>query len=432
MAKELRIGLLGFGTVGTGVVKCLEKNGELIGARSGVRPIIGKIADLDTETDRGVTLAHGILTTDAESVINDPDIDVIVELIGGTTVARSFVLKALGNGKPVVTANKALLAIHGNEIFAAAKAGDADIYYEASVAGGIPIIKSLREGLTANHFESIYGIFNGTCNYILTRMENEGIDFDTVLKQAQDLGYAEADPGLDIDGGDTAHKTTILASLAYGTWFGMDEVYIEGIRNLQLVDIDNAARLGYKIKLLGIIKCSNNNVQMRIHPTLIPADAMLASVSDVFNAVFVEGDIVGQTMFYGRGAGQDATASAVVGDIIDVCLNLKHKVAHRVNGFRAHSSYKDSLMPVEDITCRYYLRLALVDNPGVLASITKTLGDNQISIASVVQTEVAQDVVPVVFITHEATERDMRKALDDMKKANIVSAEPVMLRIEDI
>ncbi len=431
MPQELHIGLLGFGTVGAGVVKHLQKNGELIGARTGVRPVVTRIADLDITTDRGVTVAPEILCTDADAVIEDPKIDVVVELIGGTGVARRLILKALGLGKPVVTANKALLADHGNEIFAAAEAGQADIYYEASVAGGIPIIKSLREGLAGNHIESIYGILNGTCNYILTRMERENAAFGPILDDAQRLGYAEADPALDIDGGDTAHKTTIMASLAYGSWFGMDEIHIEGIRHLELADIRNAAALGYRIKLLGIIKYVDGQVQMRVHPTMVPQNAMLANVSDVYNSVFVRGDVVGETMFYGRGAGQDATTSAVIADLVDVCLNLKHNVAHRVSSFRPHSNYTDSLMPMNDITSRYYFRFCVVDVPGVLSALSKVLGDNQISIATVQQTEVDTEHVPVVFTSHQAREADVQKALTEIEELDIVRAKPVMLRIED-
>ncbi len=432
MSQELSIGLLGFGTVGAGVVKHLEKNGELIGARTGVRPVVRRIADLDTTTDRGVPIDPEILTTDAEAVVDDPALDVIIELIGGTDAARRFILKALGSGKPVVTANKALLAHHGDEIFAAAEAGAADIYYEASTAGGIPIIKALREGLSANHIESIYGILNGTCNYILTRMERENADFQEVLADAQRLGYAEADPGLDIDGGDTAHKTTIMASLAYGTWFGMDNLHVEGIRNLELADIRNAAANGYRIKQLGIIKLENGQVQMRVHPALIPVHSMLAGVSDVFNAVFVKGDIVGETMFYGRGAGQDATASAVIADLVDVCLNITHNTAHRVSGFRDHASYTDELTPITRIRCRYYLRFGVIDVPGVLGQLAQILGANNISIASVHQTETDLDAVPVIFTTHMALEADIRKALTEIQQLEIVRAEPVMIRIEDL
>ncbi|OVE82316.1 homoserine dehydrogenase [bacterium M21] len=434
MAKELKIGLLGFGTVGAGVVKHLQNNGELIGARCGVRPVIGKIADLDITTDRGVTVDPTLLTTDAESVINDPDIDVIVELVGGTGVALKFAIQALEAGKPVVTANKAMLAKCGDELFAAAAKGNADIYYEASVAGGIPIIKALREGLSGNHIKSIYGILNGTCNYILTRMEREGIDFDSVLAEAQALGYAEADPALDVDGGDTAHKTTILASLAYGTWFGMDDIHMEGIRGLNVIDITNADKLGYRVKLLGIIKFEGDDVQMRVHPTLLPKTAQLAGVDGVFNSVFVDGDVVGPTMFYGAGAGQDATASAVIGDIVDVCLNLKYEIPQRIPAFRAHESYKDKLMPMSEIISRYYLRLALVDKPGVLASITTILGNHNISIASASQIENGEEeeAASVVFLTHEAKEADLQAALEEIKQLDVVQAEPIMLRIETI
>ncbi len=432
MTKELQVGLLGFGTVGAGVVKYLQMNGELIGRRTDVRPVLARIADLDITTDRGVAVDPALLTTDAAAVINDPDVDVIVELIGGTTAARQYILEALGQGKPVVTANKALLAHHGAEIFAAAEAGGADIYYEASVAGGIPIIKALRESLAGNHILTIYGILNGTCNYILSRMEDAAMEFEPVLKEAQKLGYAETDPALDVDGTDTAHKTAILASLAYGTWFGLEEMHVEGIRHVLLADIRNAADRGYRIKLLGIIKLDNGEIQMRVHPTLIPKDAMLAKVDDVFNAVFVNGDVVGETMFYGRGAGQDATASAVLADLVDVGLNLKHNASHRVSAFRPHASYTDSLSPMAEITCRYYLRMALADKPSVLAQIARILGDNQISIASVSQTEVDAETVPVIFITHEAREADIQCALEEIGKLDVVRSEPVMLRIEDM
>ena len=439
--KELRIGLLGFGTVGTGVVKHLQKNGELIGARTGVRPVIHRIADVDLKRDRGVTVDPKVLTNDAGKVIADPAVDVVVELIGGTDQARRFILQALGQRKPVVTANKALLATHGDEIFAAARAADVDLYYEASVAGGIPIIKSLREGLAANHIECIYGILNGTCNYILTRMEREGLSFKTALKEAQKLGYAEADPALDINGDDTAHKTTILAGLAYGTWFGMADLHVEGIRQIQADDIRNATRLGYRIKQLGIVKLEQDHVQMRVHPTLIPEKALLANVMDVFNAVYVRGDVVGETLFYGRGAGQDATASAVIADLVDVGLNLKYRSPHRVSAFQPLTTYTDCLLPMGSITCRYYLRLTLADQPGVLASIAQVLGDHRISIASVSQTEwlatadsdtPPPKAVPVVFVTHRARESDMAAALAQIEQLEILRGKPVRLRIEDI
>jgi homoserine dehydrogenase len=336
--KNVKIGLIGFGTIGSGVVKWIQQNGGLISARCGVQLELTRIADLDITTDRGVAVNPDVLTTNYEDLIKDPNLDVIVELVGGTTIARKIVLAALEAGKPVVTANKALLAHHGDELFAAAEKSASDIYYEASVGGGIPIIKALREGLAANHIQHIYGILNGTCNYILTRMEREGADFDEVLGDAQELGFAEADPAADIDGRDTAHKACILASLAYGEWFGMGPIFIEGIRNLDSQDIKNAAEAGYKIKLLGIIKLESGNIQMRVHPTLVPTASTLAEVSDEYNAIWVTGDVVGDTMYYGRGAGRDATASAVIADLIDVALNLKFDSSHRVAAFRPHRS----------------------------------------------------------------------------------------------
>ncbi len=433
--REIRVGLIGFGTVGSGVVKCLHNNGKLIGARSGVQPVIHKIADLDIVTDRGVPIDKSLLTTNVSDVLDNPDIDVVVELVGGTTIAKDFVLRALKNGKPVVTANKALLAYHGDEIFAAANESGADIYYEASVAGGIPIIKALREGLAANHIRAIYGILNGTCNYILTRMEREGLSFQPVLDDAQALGYAEAEPSLDIDGDDTAHKTTILASLAYGEWFGMKPLFIEGIRHLDLVDLRYAAEAGYKIKLLGIIKLAGNNgtIEMRVHPTLIPTGSMLANVSEVFNAVYVKGDVVGDTMFYGRGAGMDATASAVVADLVDVGLNLTFESPQRVSAFRPHGTYSD-VVDMEDIDCRYYVRLEVLDEPRVLGRIADILGNGGISIASVTQEEAkpGTDSLPIILITHQAKERSIRRALTEISQLDVVRGTPVMLRIEDI
>lgn len=434
MSKDLHIGLLGFGTVGTGVVKCLQGNGDLIAARSGIHPIITRIADLDLDRDRGVTVDRSIMTTDAEAVINDPDVELVVELIGGTTVARTLVLKALACGKSVVTANKALLAAHGAEIFAAAEETGADIYYEASVAGGIPIIKALREGLCANRVKSIYGIFNGTCNYILTRMEQADLDFQTALTEAQELGYAEADPSLDIDGGDTAHKTCILGSLAYGTWFDMTQMHVEGIRGLNLLDLEHADRLGYKLKMLGIIKATDDHVQMRVHPTLVPKYSLIAKVDNAYNAVFVEGDVVGKTMFFGPGAGQDPTASAVVSDIVDIGLNMKHEVAHRVTAFKSHGSYSDTLVDMTDITSRYYLRFNVIDQPGILAKLTGIFGRHDVSISNISQEE--SGLIPgdctVIFLTHDAKEGDVQVILEEIGAQSLTEGDSVLLRIEDV
>ena len=326
--KELKVGVVGFGTVGAGVVENLLRNSEMIAKRTGMRLTLTCVADLDTTTDRGVVLPEGVLCNDAAEAIRRCDI--VVELVGGTTFAKKLILDALNAGKSVVTANKALLALHGEELFAAAEKNNVDLYYEASVAGGIPIIKALREGLAGNRINRIFGIMNGTCNYILTRMEREGVNFNDVLADAQRLGYAEADPSLDIDGFDTAHKTAILASLAYGRWFGISNMTVEGIRDLELEDLNYALELGYRIKLLGVIKNVNGAVEMSVRPTLIPQEALLAGIMDVFNGVMVEGDFVGQTLFYGRGAGRQATASAVVADIVDVALNYSSGATRRI------------------------------------------------------------------------------------------------------
>ena len=429
--KEYKVGIIGFGTVGAGVAENLLQNKEVIAKRTGVTPVLTGIADLDITTDRGVTIPEGILTTDAKKVINDSDI--VVELVGGTTVAKKFILEALNAGKSVVTANKALLAHYGEELFAAAEKSGADIFYEASVAGGIPIIKSLREGLVSNQISKIFGIMNGTCNYILTRMEREGTDFATVLTDAQKLGYAEANPSLDIDGFDTAHKTAILASLAYGKWFGIDAVYVEGIRELELADIVCADELGYRIKLLGIIKNENGSVQMRVHPTLIPKTALLANINDVFNGVLVEGDTVGQTLFYGRGAGRKATASAVVADITDAALNLAHNCRRRIPGFTSGEQF-DRQISEGSVNSRYYLRLQVKDCPGVIAQITHILASRAISISSLIQHEKrdAKGIVSLVLLTHPAQEKEIRAALSEIAVLSVNSSPVKLLRIEDI
>jgi len=306
--------------------------------------------------------------------------------VGGTTAAKEYILEALTKGKPVVTANKALLAEHGEELFAAAEQSAADIYYEASVCGGIPIIKSLREGLVGNRIEGMYGILNGTCNYILTRMDQENIPFKEVLADAQKLGYAEADPTLDVGGFDAAHKAAILASLAYGEWFGMEPIYIEGIQHLQLCDLQYAAELSYRVKLLAIIKQEDDDVQIRVHPTLIPRDTLLADVMEVFNAVMVQGQPVGDALFVGRGAGREATASAVVADIVDVGLNIQFGSHRRVPAFRIGRQFRH-LLSMDEIQSRYYLRIQVLDHPGVIAGISTILGENQINIPSIVQRE---------------------------------------------
>ncbi len=429
--KEVKVAIIGFGTVGAGVAENILKNGEVIAKRTGVKLVLTRIADLDITTDRGVAVPKELLTTNAVEAIDSADI--VVELIGGTTIAKKFILDAIKAGKHVVTANKALLAMHGQEIFDAAEQSGVDVCYEASVAGGIPIIKALREGLVSNRINRIYGIMNGTCNYILTRMEKEGADFDTVLADAQKLGYAEANPSLDIDGFDTAHKTSILASLAFGRWFGMDPVHVEGIRGLELADLQYADELGYRIKLLGIIKQLDGKVQMRVHPTLIPKSTLLAGISDVFNGVMVEGDTVGQTLFYGRGAGRSATASAVVADITDVALNIVSGSVRRIPAFRPGEQFSE-VVSIDEASSRYYLRFMVKDCPGVLASITQILAEKSISISSLIQHERrdADGVVPLVILTHKAVEKEIKSALGEIDTLSINHSPVKLMRIEDI
>jgi len=428
--KKVKVGIIGFGTVGTGVAACILKNSEIIAKRTGITLELNKIADLDIEKDRGIKLPDGVLTKDTQKLIKDADI--VVELIGGTTKAKDLILEALKMGKPVVTANKALLAEKGEEIFAAAEKSEADIYYEASVAGGIPVIKALKEGLVGNRINKIYGILNGTCNYILTRMERESVDFMPVLKDAQKLGYAEAEPSLDIDGHDTAHKAAILASLAYGEWFGVKPIYVQGIRDISLTDLKFAQELGYRIKLLAIIKQENEDVQIRVHPTLIPINSMMAGISEVFNGVMVNGDTVGNTLFYGRGAGRDATASAVVADIVDVALNLKFGSHRRVPAFRIAPHFR-KVLPVDDICSRYYLRLQVEDRPGVVAKIADVLGNKNISISSIIQKEgQSKENVSLLILTHIAKESSLNEAMAEISKIKELKDKVKLIRIEDL
>ena len=429
--NEYKVGILGFGTVGAGVADCLLNNVEVIAKRTGVKPVLAGIADLDIKTDRGVKVPKELLTTDASELIHR--VDVVVELIGGTTVAKKFILQALNEGKNVVTANKALLAEHGEELFAAAEKNHADLYYEASVGGGIPIIKGLREGFSANRISRIYGILNGTCNYILTRMEREEIDFAPVLKDAQQLGYAEANPSLDIDGFDTAHKAAILAALAYGKWFGMDPIYVQGIREVSLADIKFAGELGYKIKLLAILKQDKEGkVEIRVHPTMIPKKTQLAMIDEVFNGVMVTGDYVGDTLFYGRGAGRSATASAVVSDIVDIGLNLATKSVRRIASFREGPQFT-GLVKMDDVKSRYYLRIQVLDVPGVLAKATRILGENDISISSLVQREgQSRNNVSLLVITHQTLEKHIKAAISQINALPEVRDTVKLIRIEDI
>jgi len=416
--------------VGSGVYHAWSLNGDLLSARLGVKLAFRKIAVKAFDEPRPYPIPQALMTTDWQEVINDPQIQVVIELVGGTGIAKVMVLAALAQGKTVVTANKALLSAAGPELFAAAAKSGANLFYEASVCGGIPIIKSLREGFVANQFPAIYGIVNGTCNYILTRMKLEGADFAEVLADAQKQGYAETPPDLDIDGKDAQHKIGILASLAHGFWVDHHEIHTEGIRDVSRIDMQFAQQLGYTIKLLGMTKQVTGGVQVSVYPTLIPNAHVLASVNGVFNACFVRGDVVGDTLFYGRGAGKDATASAVLSDIADAALDLKHGNKMRVPPFVAHAK-KARVVPLDKITSRYYVRLSVVDKPGVLAKVSAIFASAKIGISSVIQPEGHEGAsVPLILMLHDAPNAAMRKALDKISKLPVVKGRPVMFRVE--
>jgi len=431
--KEIGVAVLGFGTVGAGVVETLQQNGELLAERLGVRLALRGVADLDLETDRGVKMDPALLTTDGAALIERDDVDVVVELIGGTGVARDFILQALRKGKPVVTANKKLLAEYGEEIHRVAEEFETEILFEAAVGGGIPIIKALREGLCANRITSVYGILNGTCNYILTRMENEQLPFDQVLAEAQAAGYAEAEPSLDIDGLDTAHKAAVLASLAHGCIVPLEKVQTAGIRGMAAADIAYAAKMGYRIKLLAIIQGGPEGVEVSVQPTLVSHGHQLAAVSGVYNAVLVQGDVVGTTLYYGRGAGRAATASAVVADLADAALNL------RAGGRRRDLSGVHAKTPVvfrdpDDIVARHYVRFSMKDQPGTFAQVATVLGAHGIGIDSVMQQEAPADAeyVPVLFVTGPARAGNLAAALAEIRGQDaLIDCDPVCYRIED-
>src|SRR6266566_5903500 len=393
--QQVNLGIVGGGTVGGGVFQAIQRNGALISSRLGVRLNVARMAVRDVTKKRAVEIPKSLLTPDWARVVQDPHINLIVELMGGTATAREVVLSTLRLGKPVVTANKALLSAHGEELFEAAQSCGTNLYYEASVAGGIPIIKVLREGLIGNRITRLYGIVNGTCNYILTRMKLEGADFDEVLADAQRLGYAEAEPSLDIDGHDAAHKIGILASLAHGFWVNPKHIYVEGVRHITKLDIQFAGQLGYTIKLLGMVKKTEaadggrrkpngcSPVQVTVYPALVPNTHVLASVNDVFNALYLRGDVVGDTLYYGRGAGQDATASAVLSDLADAALDLKCGTKSRIPPFVPHEC-EGAVLPIDDVVSRYYMRLSVVDRPGTLARIAAILATAKIGISSVI------------------------------------------------
>lgn len=432
--RQVNVGIIGFGTVGKGTVKVLLNNKEIISERLGAEIKIKKIADLDITASRGIEIKKELLTKDALQVINDPEIDIVAELIGGYSPAKEFILKALKNKKRVVTANKALLALEGYEIFKCAQENNMSVGFEASVAGGIPIIKAIKEGLVANHIQSIYGIINGTSNYILTKMTDEGKEFSEVLKKAQEMGFAEADPTFDIEGIDTSHKIAILATLAYGTRVNLKEVYTEGITKVSPLDIKYAMELGYKIKLLAIAKDVNGEIDVRVHPTMVSLSNPLSTVGGVFNAIRVTGDAVGETIFYGRGAGELPTASAVVADIVEISRDILTGSKNRVPllSFQPDCIKDKKIRKISKGRSRFYFRFSVIDQPGVLSKISGILGDNNISIASVIQKERKEgEEVSVVIMAHEALEKDVEKALNLTNKLPVVLKDTVLIRVEE-
>ncbi|MEQ3637862.1 homoserine dehydrogenase [Alcanivorax sp.] len=428
--KSVKVGIAGLGTVGSGTVNVLKRNARDIARRVGC-PI--EITHIGARRDNAACDTSDIrLSRDIFAVATDPDIDILVELIGGIDTARELVLTAIRNGKHVVTANKALIAEHGNEIFQAAQDNGVDVAFEASVAGGIPILKSLGEGLAANHVNWLAGIINGTGNFILTEMEEGGRAFDDVLAEAQQLGYAEADPTFDVEGIDAAHKLTILASIAFGIPLQFSKVYTEGISRITTEDVASAAHFGYRIKHLGIAKDTGNGIELRVHPTLIPKETMLSAVNGVMNAIMIDGDAVGPTLFYGAGAGAEPTASAVVADIIELGRALTVDYDERVPylGFHTDQMSDEPILTIEDVSCSFYLRLHVQDKTGVLADITRILSDNNVSIDALVQRDVDQGLVPIVMMTHVVLEGDMSAALAKIGALDAVDSDIMRIRVE--
>ncbi|KAB0574633.1 homoserine dehydrogenase [Ideonella dechloratans] len=434
--KPIQVGLLGIGTVGSGTFHVLQRNQQEIRRRAGRGIEITMVADLDVERARSIVGEGVRVVGDAREVIANPDIDIVVELIGGYGVAKALVLEAIAAGKHVVTANKALLAVHGSEIFAAARAKGVTVAFEAAVAGGIPIIKALREGLTANRIEWIAGIINGTTNFILSEMREKGLDFGVVLKEAQRLGYAEADPTFDIEGVDAAHKATLMSALAFGIPVQFDKAHVEGITKLQALDIRYAEQLGYRIKLLGITKRRDEGIELRVHPTLIPAKRLIANVEGAMNAVVVQGDAVGTTLYYGKGAGSEPTASAVIADLVDITRLATADPDHRVPSlaFQPDALADTPILPIAQVQTSFYLRLQVADEAGVLAEITGILADNGISIDAVLQRESAEGEkqTDLIILTHETQEGRLRTAEAKMQALPTVLAPIVSLRKEEL
>lgn len=429
--KAVSVGIIGFGTVGAGTARILLKNRSELQKRLGFPIVLKKIADLDIKKDRGIRISRGVLTTDAASLLEDPGIDIIVELIGGLHPAREIILDALKRGKHVVTANKALLATKGQDIFQAAASNRVHIGFEASVAGSIPIIKVVRESLIGNRISNIFGIINGTANYILTKMTEEWLDFSVALGEAQSLGYAEADPTFDIEGTDSAHKLAILASLSFGIPITLKRIYTQGITGITPLDIQFASEFGFRIKLLAIAKRIADEVEMRVHPTMIPERHLISSVNGVFNAIYIEGDATGPALYYGKGAGAMPTGSAVVSDIVDIAKDI---MAGNTQGADVRGMYEKSSLQIrsmEDVITSYYVRLSAIDKPGVLSKISGIFGAHNISIQSMIQKgRKKEKAVPLVLMTHEAREKDMAIAMKEIAKLGVVSGKPVFVRVE--
>lgn len=430
--EKINVGLIGFGTVGSGVVKILRERKFLLSDKIGLELDIKRICDKDLSSKRNVSVDKHLITRDAHEIINDPKIDIIVELIGGINPAKEYIIEALKKGKNVVTANKALLAQEGNELFAFAKDRGKNIYFEASVGAGIPIIKSLREGLVANRFNSIYGIVNGTSNLVLSRMSSEGCTFSEGLSAAKKEGFAESDPTLDIEGMDSAHKLILLIYLCFGKLVSLDDIFVEGISRISLADVNYAKELGFEIKLLAIAKKENEELEARVHPTLIPRTHLLSSVSGIFNAIYVSSDLAGELLFYGPGAGQMSAASAVVSDLVELSHDIKAGLFRPILNIVVDKSIK-KLRKIDDIESRYYIRFMAQDKPGVLAKISGILANFKISIASVTQKEKGRgQVVPIVMLIHSAKEKDLRAALKMIDRLDCMKEKSVAIRMEAV
>ncbi|MBZ9571404.1 homoserine dehydrogenase [Methanobrevibacter sp. TMH8] len=424
--NEINIGLIGFGTIGAGVVEIFNKNQDILSKKCGKPVNLKKVADLDITTDRGVEVKDGLLTTDVNDVLENDDIDIVIELVGGYEPAKTFILKAMENKKHVVSANKALIAKHWEELMETAEKNNVRFCFEASVGGGIPVLQPLNECLAANKFDSVYGIMNGTANYILTKMTEEGSAFEDVLKEAQEKGYAEADPTFDIEGHDTAQKLIVLTKLGFGEYVPQEKFYVEGITKVTPEDIEFAKNeLNYVIKLLGIAKQTNRGLEIRVHPTFLPKKHLLASVNDVFNAIYIVGDFVGPVMLYGQGAGRMATASAVVGDCLDIVFNEDKRIS-----YGPVDSQVNSIKNMNDVISKYYISLKALDKPGVLKNITEILNKNGISVESITQkTSSENEAVPIIIVTHETKEENIQKAIKTIDNSEYVEEESKIIRI---